>query len=317
LSAGTCRHTSAYRQLPAGVCIFLLFVVFSGLIPHYWFPVHYRWFLWMLTILNLLVAVALFLRMPESPRWLEAKGLHDQARKAVERMEARVMKRHPVLPEPDLSPYQVVAEEKTSMFAPFGRQYLVTTIFLLVVMVLGYGGIVYGGTSQAFLFLGITRGYSAGFIFALTAWAGVAGTAVYVLNVFFGERLERKWTQLIGAVLCAGGWWGGVYEVHNTAALYILFCVQQAGLVLWLWSMYVYIPGNYPTRMRSLGTGWTDGIGHLGAWGGVLIAGAIFSATAPLGFIVFITIPCALLPGLLVAAFGKRQHNRALEELAQ
>jgi MFS family permease len=58
------------------LCIFLLFVVFSGIIPHYWFPGHYRYFLWMLTILNLLIAVALFFRMPESPRWLEAKGLH-------------------------------------------------------------------------------------------------------------------------------------------------------------------------------------------------------------------------------------------------
>jgi hypothetical protein len=29
--------------------------------------------------------------------------------------------------------------------------------------------------------------------------------------------------------------------------------------------MWVYIPGNYPTRMRSLGTGWTDGVGHVGA----------------------------------------------------
>ncbi len=164
------------------LCIFLLFVVFSGIIPHYWFPGHYRWFLWMLTILNLLIAVALFFRMPESPRWLEARGLHDQARKAVEKMEARVMKRHPVLPEPDVSPYQVVAQEKTNMFAPFGKQYLLTTVFLFVVMVLGYAGIVYGGASQAFLFLAETRGYSAGFIFAITAWAGVAGTAVYVIN---------------------------------------------------------------------------------------------------------------------------------------
>ena len=42
----------------------------------------------------------------------------------------------------------------------------------------------------------------------------------------------------------------------------------------------MYIPQNYPTRMRSLGTGWTDGVGHLGAWGGVLIAGALFSVAA-------------------------------------
>ena len=134
------------------VCIFLLFVVIGGIIPHYWFPVHYRWFLWFLTIVNILIAVALFFRMPESPRWLEARERRDQARQAVERMEARVSKGGRVaLPEPDLSPYEVVAEEKTAWLAPFGRQYVVVTVFLLVVMVLGYGGIVYGGGEPDYL----------------------------------------------------------------------------------------------------------------------------------------------------------------------
>ena len=144
----------------------------------------------------------------------------------------------------------------------------------------------------------------------------MAGTAVYVINALIGERLEQKYTQFIGAIVYAGAWWG-VYEVHNTTWLYVFYMLQEIGLVLWLWSMYMYIPGNYPTRMRSLGTGWTDGIGHLGAWGGVLIAGALFSATSPGSWIVFITIPCAVLPGIMVAVFGKRQRARALEELAR
>jgi putative MFS transporter len=87
--------------------------------------------------------------------------------------------------------------------------------------------------------------------------------------------------------------------------------------VLWLWSMYVYIPVNFPTRMRGLGTGWTDGIGHLGAWGGVLLCGAVFTAAAPLGWILLITIPGALFPALLIGTFGVRQRRRVLEELAQ
>jgi MFS family permease len=99
--------------------IFLLFVVMGGIIPHYWFPAHYRWFLWMLTILNALVAIALFFRMPESPRWLEAREQRDKARRITERMEARVSKGGRIaLPAPDLSPYEVVAEEKT----PGGRR---------------------------------------------------------------------------------------------------------------------------------------------------------------------------------------------------
>ena len=78
--------------------------------------------------------------------------------------------------------------------------------------------------------------------------------------------------------------------------------------------MCTYPPTTRPGCARR--TGWTDCVGHLGAWGGVLIAGALFVATKPRNFVVFITIPCALVPGLLVAAFGKRQHPRTLEEVA-
>ena len=68
-------------------------------------------------------------------------------------MEARVRKSHPVLPEPDLSPYQVVAEEKTNMFAVFSKQYVYRTVFMLVVFVLLYGGIIYGFSSYSFVYL--------------------------------------------------------------------------------------------------------------------------------------------------------------------
>ena len=90
------------------LAIFLLATVLASLIPHYWIPSEYRLYLWLLAGLNILVALVLFWRMPESPRWLEARQRRDQARKIVERMEARVMKRHPVLPEPDLTPHPVV-----------------------------------------------------------------------------------------------------------------------------------------------------------------------------------------------------------------
>ena len=296
--------------------IFMLGVVLIGLIPHYWFPSQYKLYLWLLAGLNILVAVVLYFRMPESPRWLEARERRDEARQVVGRMEARVMKRHPVLPEPDVAPYEVVAEERTPWRAPFGKHYVVVTILLLVVMALGYGGIVYGGASQAFLFLSLTRGYSAGFVFALVSWSGVVSSAVYLLNAFVGERFERRWVQLVGAILFAGGWWG-MYEVHNTPALVTMYFVLGIGTILWLWSMYVYIPANFPTRMRSLGTGWTDGIAHLGAWAGVLIAGQLFVVLAPRNFILFITIPCAIVPGILLAIFGKNQRRLALEELAR
>jgi putative MFS transporter len=298
-------------------CIFLLEVILAGLIPHYWFPSQYHAYLWLLAGLNILVAIYLVFRMPESPRWLEARERRDAARKIVEKMENRVSKggRRP-LPEPDLSPYEVVAEEKTSWLAPFGKNYVVATVLLLIVMALGYAGIVYGGNSQIVLFLVENRGYSAGTVFAITAWGGVVASVAYLINAFIGDRFERKYTQLFGAVVFAGGYWG-MYESHSHAAVSTFFVVSITGGILWLWSMYVYIPNNYPTRMRSLGTGWTDGIGHLGAWGGVLIAGQIFTVGAPRGFFLFVILPCAVLPAVLLGIFGKRQRRRALEELAR
>ena len=169
-------------------------------------------------------------------------------------MEARVRRRHPVLPEPDLTPHRVVAEEKTRWLAPFGRQYVFVTLFLLMVMVLGYGGIVFGSVGYRFLFLSESRHYSASFIFALAAWAAAVSGVVYLLNAFLGNRIERKYTQLAGAIMFAGGWFG-VYASHNTPALAAFFVVATVGTTLWQFSMWVYIPSNYPTRMRSLGTG--------------------------------------------------------------
>ena len=49
----------------------------------------------------------------------------------------------------------------------------------------------------------------------------MVASAVYLLNAFFGDRFERRWTQLVGAILFAGGWWG-MYDVHNTAAVDVL-----------------------------------------------------------------------------------------------
>jgi hypothetical protein len=48
-----------------------------------------------------------------------------------------------------------------------------------------------------------------------------------------------------------------------------------------------------------------------------LLSGVVFTAAAPLGWILLITIPGALLPASMVAIFGKRQRRRTLEELAR
>ena len=133
----------------------------------------------------------------------------------------------------------------------------------------------------------------ASFVFALTAWAGLIAAGVYALNALIGDRVERRVSILVGAIVFAGGWFG-LYNVHGTPAVVTLYIIMNIGVVVFLWNLYVYTPNVFPTRMRALGTGWTDGMGHIGAWGGVIICGWVFAPGAPLNWILLITIPGGL-----------------------
>jgi MFS family permease len=298
------------------LAIIIFSTVLVGIVPHYMIPGHYRAYLFLLAGLQIFVLLPLLAwRLPESPRWLEARGRVEEARRLVERMEARCRKRHPVLPEPDLTPHEVVTTEGVGVFGVFQGQYLWRTLPLLLIWVLGYGGIVYGVGAYGYVFL-TARGYGPGFVFALTAWSGLVGAAILGLNALIGERIERKTAIVAGAILFAACWYG-LYNVHSTPVVVILYMGSTTGTTLWLWNMYVYTPNVFPTRMRAIGTGWTDGIGHIGAWGGVIIAGMIFTAASPLGWILLITLPGALLPGGIIGAFGLRQRRAVLERLSR
>ena len=131
------------------VCIFLLLVILSGLVPHYMFPGQYRPYLWILTGLNILIAIALFFRMPESPRWLEARERRDEARRgrgADGGPGQPGRPRRPGRAGPDPLPGGGRGEDQ--LVRRVRQAVLVVTVFLLVVMVLGYGGIVYGGAAR-------------------------------------------------------------------------------------------------------------------------------------------------------------------------
>jgi MFS family permease len=298
------------------LAIIIFSTVLVGIVPHYMIPGHYRAYLFLLAGLQIFVLLPLLAwRLPESPRWLEARGRVEEARRLVERMEARCRKRHPVLPEPDLTPHEVVTTEGVGVFGVFQGQYLWRTLPLLLIWVLGYGGIVYGVGAYGYVFL-TARGYGPGFVFALTAWSGLVGAAILGLNALIGERIERKTAIVAGAILFAACWYG-LYNVHSTPVVVILYMGSTTGTTLWLWNMYVYTPNVFPTRMRAIGTGWTDGVGHIGAWGGVIIAGMIFTAASPLGWILLITLPGALLPGGIIGAFGLRQRRAVLERLSR
>ena len=284
-------------------------------------PEHYRAYVFVMAAGPLLVLVPLVaFVLPESPRWLDAHGRHEQAEAVVSMLERACEARAGPLPVPITG--DAVSQSRATVRDLFGAEYGRRTVLLLACWLLGYSGLVYGVIG--FLNLYLARvGFSARAVFISGLISGVAGGAAGLLAAArLNERVERRVVILAGALVACLGLVlvflvGEVW--HSLLALSIAAVILNAGAYLWLFNMYTYTALAYPTRIRSVGTGWTDGFGHLGSMVSPLIVGALFTATAHLGYIGFfgyVIIPGALLPALLVARFGIGQKAAPLETVA-
>src|SRR4029079_19282199 len=67
---------------------FILLAILAALLPFYWIPSHWHAYLYVLAGFELLFVLPLvFLRLPESPRWLETHNRAAEANQQVERLE--------------------------------------------------------------------------------------------------------------------------------------------------------------------------------------------------------------------------------------
>ena len=291
---------------------------------YYWVPSHYKLYLAVIGGAGVL-ATGLMLTLPESPRWLEAKGRVDDARRTLERIEDAVRRRVGTLPDPDpgaMRQRPVGVTDRVPLREIFHGVYLHRTLVLLPAWVLGYSGIVYGFVAYQAIQL-ISFGFSAkAFFVVIMIMYGPAYAAGVICSAFFNERFERRTLILVGAVIFALSFviiWVFSYVDQINAMQYVGWGLSGVGSALWLFNMYNYTSAAYPTRLRSTATGITDGLGHLGAIFGPVIVVALGDATSKhgfYGFMLYVAIVGALVPALLVRFFGMRQKDAVLEVVA-
>src|ERR1700686_1797096 len=93
--------------------------------------------------------------------------------------------------------------------------------------------------------------------------------------------------------------------------------LARIGPSLFLFNLYNYTAVAYPTRIRAVAFAWTDGLGHLGAWAGVTLLGPLYQwGPNHLGWFLWIIVPGALVPAILVRGFGIRQRSMVLEQVS-
>jgi MFS family permease len=299
------------------VIALVLSAVVGSVPAFFWIPEHYQWVLFLDAALPLLIVIPLVvIFVPESPRWLASKGRFDQADRTVRKWEAKASRSGP-LPEPRV--VEATVTEKVPARELFTGTYGRRTILLGAVWFLAYAGMIYGQGSYVSLFLVGTDHFDAHQLFAQGLISGLVGAAVFLIFSSYGDRVERKFIIVAGCVVYLVG---GILLVfaHGVTLPFICAVIMQLGEYIFFMNLYSYTALSYPTRLRSAGTGWSDGIGHCGSALSPLVAGPLFTATAAAmnyGWFIWILLPGTFIPGLLILMFGKRQGGRALEVLAE
>lgn len=210
---------------------------------------YYSWriLFWLIGAAGLVVWIIRF-QVPESPRWLESRGRHDEALEVLARIDG-----HGQPDEATVRSIQAAAATPPArlkdIFAPDLRQ---RTIMMLVFQFF-QSGIFYGFTSLAPVFLlhkGITLVHT--LEFSMIIYAGFFVGSVF--SIFTIDKIERKW-GIVGTAVIAGVLGTAFAEVANVAATVILgFFVT---FTLWQFSnfLHTYQAEIFPTRVRCTAAG--------------------------------------------------------------
>jgi putative MFS transporter len=272
-----------------------------------------------------LIVTAMLLRLPESPRWLVAKGRLAEAERVVQEIEQGSGIRDlgsdgapderpipdPRSPIPD--PGSPIPESRARASELFTGAYRSRTLVVWILWAAAY--FITNGLNNWMPTL-YSSVYHLSLAEALRAgtFNNVAQVAVLLVCAFAIDRAGRRlWTVagfIIGAALLA---MLGTFAAPSVTAVIALVTISYGVVGSVNAVLYLYTPEVYPTRMRAIGTGAATCWLRLASAAGPVLVGYLVAARGTDA--VFIMFAAA---GVLggIAAFGMLEtRNRRLEEL--
>jgi putative MFS transporter len=259
-------------------------------------------------------------RLPESPRWLESRGRVAEADAIMSGLEkesfsatGRSGEGLVTSGEKEVRGGKTEAPaERASFWELWKRPYLSRTVMLVIFQALQTIGF-YGFANWAPTFL-LKRGVSLLHSLEYTLLTALVSPLGPLLAAFTSDRMERKWTIVVLALLVAGLGLGFGNSIAPAA-------VVGFGALLTLanyWfsaAFHAYQAELFPTRLRATGVGFTYSWSRLSAAFTSILIGAVLVHGVPAVFAVLAV--AMILVAVVVGVMGPRTNGLVLEEIAR
>jgi putative MFS transporter len=254
-------------------------------------------------------------KLPESPRWLAARGRTGEAERVMDGIEAQVRSRLPAgttLAEPRPSA-PVPLSTAGGLSALFAENQAKRTVMLWCVWFFALLGF-YGLTTWLGALLQ-QKGFPVTKSVFYTVLISLAGIPGFLTAAWLLERVGRKATliaMLLGSA-CAAYFYGTAAALEQMIGFGLCLQFCQFGM----WSvLYAYTPELYPTRIRATGAGCASAIGRLGSLVGPYVIGIVLPAAGQNG-VFTLGAGAFILAAAAVLILGEETRGRVLEDIAR
>jgi len=309
------RYRGAFTGALAG--FFSFGFVAAALIGYFVIPASPQGWRYSLVIVSAPVVVLLWWRrsLHESPRWLETRGRHEEAKAVVAAIEREVERSGvvlaPVASVPDAPalppPRAFFSNLKALWQPPLARTTLMTWCLWLSVTFCSYAFFVWIPGLLVQHGMTVTKSFSVSILIYLAQIPG------YYSAAFFCEKIGRKSAIVTYMVLtCASGIWlanagGDLAIVLASIAMSFSMNGVNAG-------EYAYTPEVFPTHLRATGMGTASAFGRVGAICSPMLVGYVYPIWGFAGVFGMTTVILAI-GALAVLVLGVSTTGKTLEQI--
>jgi MFS transporter, putative metabolite:H+ symporter len=210
-------------------------------------------------LLPLLLCVPFALLMPESPRWLLARGRSDEARQSIATLAGRNVSKVPA--DADV----VVRQPSASLAELYLRpgRFWFTFLIWLTMSTAGYGVYLWGPTITSML-LKIDVAAAAKYF----VWISLAGLLGRAMFSYLPARIGRVWSgRILGFGIAVFLGCAAIFHDAFVLGIPVFVLALAAGAIFYdggYCTLSPYMAEIFPTRLAARGSGFAQGANGLG-----------------------------------------------------